>query len=120
LPGRTEENHKILKQAKIQIRDLPKVLQRPHLEKRSLDGGIILKCILVVNISQLWSFNLSVANLQNIVVDTYDVLALTIWCITFAISAPVSVGMVGKEDWGKIVCPKIYIMHGLGEVKLVL
>jgi hypothetical protein len=111
LPGRTEENHKILKQAKIQIRDLPKVLpgmlmQRPHLEKRPLDGWIILKCILVVNISQLWSFNLSVATFQNIVMDIYDVLTLTIWCITFAISAPVSVGMVGQEDGVKLYVQK--------------
>jgi hypothetical protein len=111
LPGRTEENHRIIKQAKIQIRDLPKVLsgmlmQRQQLEKRTLDGRIILKCILVVHISQLWSFNLSGANFQNIVMDTYDVLALIIRCITFATSAPVSVGMVKQEDGVKLYVRK--------------
>jgi hypothetical protein len=82
--SKTEENLRIPKQATIQIRDLPKALpgmlmQRQHLEKRTLNVGIILKCILVVNISQLWSFNLFGTNLQNIVVDTYDVQLLSVW-----------------------------------------
>jgi hypothetical protein len=111
LHGRTEKNHRILKQAKIKIMDLPKVLpgmltQRQNLGKRTLDGGIILKCILVVNIGKLWSFNLSGANLQNILMDTYDVLALIIWCITFATSAPISVGMVRKEGGVKLYIRK--------------
>jgi hypothetical protein len=87
----------------------------------------MLKCILVVNISQLWSFDLSGANLQNMTMDTYNVLALIIRCITSVTPASVSVGTIrqlrtglGRKMGLSYTSKNIYMTLGLGEVRLVL